>query len=97
MDLLHAPLDLINSVIHARPDISSSEDLRMFLPDIFVFGYLFPRSAFLAISPEPAFALARQIWETCVSQLDGDDRENLTSALKGVLRDLIADVDSRPT
>ncbi len=94
---LEAPLDLLLSITQVKPEIVVAEELRMFLPDFFVFGFLFPRSAAVNATPQPAFGSARQIWTTSLSLLDSECMGSLTSSLTGVLRDLVLDLDSRPS
>lgn len=84
-------------MLTVRPEVSYSEDLRIFLPDVFVFGYLFPHANVSGETSDEAFALARIIWSTCVSRILAPERELVLISLKNTLRDIIVDVDSRIT
>ncbi|TDL24483.1 hypothetical protein BD410DRAFT_785971 [Rickenella mellea] len=96
--LLWIPLEIIdNLTAHSASLDDIMEVIRPFLPDIFIFVYLFPMSGSIGDSPEDAFLLARHIWEGIVKRCSGEELDGIHSALKGVVRDLLMDVDSRPS
>ena len=91
------PLDLLNSVLTVRPEVTFSEDMRLFLPNTFIFGTVFAHANVFVEAMDDAFALSRLIWSTCVSRLSGAEKDDLYDSLKRSLRDIISDVDSRLT
>lgn len=94
---LRTPLMLLSSVIEARPETASSEDIRSFLPDFFVFGHVLPRAELLSSEAKALCAQARQIWSTGIESegLGLESRDALLGSVRAVLRDLITDVNSR--
>lgn len=79
---LQAPLRLLTSCVDTQPGIASSAEIRVFLPDIFSFAYLSEVSA-----------TARTIWRAALSNVHGDEREELIDSIKQMLRDLIVDTE----
>ncbi|KAL5521576.1 hypothetical protein ACEPAF_2324 [Sanghuangporus sanghuang] len=94
---LRSPLVLLSSVIEARPDVALSPDIRGSLPDLFVFGHALPRTELLSSEAKALCLQARQMWSTALSedQMDSEQRDDLLSSVRSLLRDLIVDVHSR--
>ncbi|KAI5116021.1 hypothetical protein M0805_005027, partial [Coniferiporia weirii] len=93
---LHAPLVLISSTIKARPEVALSEDVQTFLPDVFGFGFLLPRSGIFAAEAESLYVQAKLIWRTALSAGSGAGKRNeLFASTRTMLRDLLSNVDSQ--
>lgn len=91
---LQPPLELIQTTIGLNDNVAQ-QDVRVFFPDLFLVGFLFPRVGSLATGPAPIYELSRQIWESATTTLGEQERLEKVSTVKRVLRDLIADVDCR--
>ncbi|KAL5514390.1 hypothetical protein ACEPAG_2478 [Sanghuangporus baumii] len=94
---LRSPLMQLSSVIEARPGVALSPDIRGSLPDLFVFGHALPRTELLSSEAKALCLQARQIWLTTLStdRMDPEQRDDLLSSVRTLLRDLIVDVHSR--
>ncbi|EJD05481.1 uncharacterized protein FOMMEDRAFT_103536 [Fomitiporia mediterranea MF3/22] len=94
---LRTPLMLLSSVIDTQPTVALSEEVRAFLPDVFVFGYILPRAELLSSEARILCTQARQIWTTAISLegLSSEERDALQSSVRSLLRDLLSDINSR--
>lgn len=79
---LQAPLRLLSSCVDAQPDIASSAEIRILLPDIFAFAYL-----------SEVAGTARKVWSAALSNIHGEEKGELADSIKKMLRDLIADTE----
>lgn len=91
-----APLDLVLAIFKAGPPTASSVDIiTSVLPDIFVFGHLFPM--IYDSDDEPFFEKARHLWALWRAEPRGDQTAKVFATVADKLRVLLGDIRVRPT
>jgi len=82
---LLAPLRLLAGCVDSRPKIVCCKEICEFLPDVFLFAFLFEGAE--------GAADARKIWRAATSNVHGEEKDKLTESVRELLRDLIADTE----
>lgn len=94
---LSATLDLLQSIVETCTALVDDDELRMFLPDFFMFGFLLHRTSVVDVSTHSSFEMARKIWNISLSSMGGNNLIALQSSVVSGLKDLMMDLDARPT
>ena len=95
---LRSILSLIFPVIQAHPELGTVESVRRTLPNLFVFGFLLPRTAMLSMEAKTLCSQARLIWENFLEVDAGlETRQGTFSGVLNLLQDLVMNVNCRPS
>jgi hypothetical protein len=91
-----APLQFILAIYEARPRAPSITDMiAVIFPDVFIFGHLFP--IFYDLDDDLSFRKARRIWALWLAEPQTEQHPKAFIIIKEKLRDLLGDVQARPT